>query len=63
MSVNADVIWWGRDRRKKGIRLIGTIPAFGWSYNVVGRSAGLQVSLGVVHCYVLFSSRTRGARQ
>jgi hypothetical protein len=56
MMVNSDIIWWGNEnKRRKGIKLIGTIPNFGWRYNVGRiRSLGLQISLGVFHLYFIF---------
>lgn len=47
-------VWWGLEyTRKKGINLIGTIPAFGWAWCVGHKSLGIQISLGVWHCYAL----------
>lgn len=47
------ISWPKESRRKRGLKLIGTIPTFGWRYRVGLRSLGLQLSLGVWHCYVL----------
>lgn len=45
---------WPKDApRKRGVRFIGTVPAFGWRFAVGGKSLGLQWSTGRRHGYVL----------
>lgn len=56
MGLAWNVLRWPRDaRRARSVRLIGTVPTFGWRYDVGGKSLGFQWSTGLRHGYVLLS--------
>jgi hypothetical protein len=59
LSLSWGHVWWGFSpemRRRKSLRLIGTIPTFGWYFHPWW-SIGLQLSLGFWHGYVILQSR------
>lgn len=56
MRLSWNVLRWPKDaRRRRCLRLIGTVPVFGWKRDIGGKSLGIQWSTGLRHGYVLLS--------